>query len=312
MRNCNFEHIRHPIIKLAALTLLASTAFTAQATDIEPRAYSNIPIGFNFFVASYAYTSGSVSFAPSIPIKNGELEIHSAILAYAHSLDIWGHSGKVDVILPVASLSGSAEFMGEPRSRHIAGFADPMLRFYVNLYGAPALSFKDFTNYKQDLIIGASLAMLAPGGQYDPSKMVNVGTNRWAFKPEIGISKAWGDLTAELAAGAYFFTDNNAPFQGDTLQQNPLYTVQGHLIYSFGFGIWSAIDVNYYTGGRTVTDDVAADNRLENWRIGGTLALPLSRHNSIKVYGSTGIYNRIGSDFDVVGIAWQYRWGEGF
>ncbi|MGR9036066.1 MAG: transporter, partial [Gammaproteobacteria bacterium] len=278
----------------------------------EPRAYSNIPVDFNFFITSYAYTSGSVTFAPSIPIKNGELEIHSAILAYAHSLDVWGRSGKVDVVLPAASLSGQAELMGEAHSRDIAGFADPMLRFYVNLYGAPALSFKDFASYRQDLIVGASLAVTAPGGQYDPDKLVNLGTNRWSFKPEIGISKAWGDFIAELAAGAYLFTDNDEPFQGDTLQQDPLYTAQGHLIYSFGYGIWGAFDVNYYTGGNIVTDGVAGDSRLENWRVGGTLALPVSRHHSLKLYGSTGIYSRTGSDFDIVGIAWQYRWGEGF
>jgi hypothetical protein len=311
MNNLNFDRIRHPV-NLAAVTLLASAGYTANATDIEPRAYSNIPIGMNFLVVGYGYTSGSVSFAPSVPIKNGELTIHSAILAYARSLDIWGRSGKVDIILPAASLSGQAEFLGEPHSRNIAGFADPMVRLYVNLYGAPTLSMKDFAAYRQNTIVGASLAVTAPGGQYDPDKLANVGANRWAFKPEIGISKAWGALTAELAVGAYLFTDNNQPFQGGNMQQDPLYTAQGHLIYSFGKGIWGAFDANYYAGGETTTDGKAGDNRQENWRVGGTLAFPINRYNSIKLYGSTGIYSRIGSDFDTVGIAWQYRWGEGF
>ena len=143
------------------------------------------------------------------------------------------------------------------------------------------------------------------------SKLVNIGTNRWSIKPEIGVSKAWGPLTAEAAAGVFVFTDNNQPFQGNTLEQAPLYNLQGHLIYNFTQGIWGAFDANYYAGGRTTMDNKTADNLQQNWRVGGTLAFPLSRQNSIKLYGSTGVYSRTGSNFDIVGIVWQYRWGEG-
>lgn len=206
--------------------------------DSEPRAYSNIPVGLNFLMAGYAYTKGNVTFAPSVPITNGKLEIHSAILAYVRSLDFWGRSSKVDIIIPHAWLSGTADVLGQPRSRDIDGFADPIARVYVNLYGAPSLTMKEFANYQQDTIIGISLAVSAPSGQYDPGKLVNVGTNRWAVKPEIGISKAWGPLTAEVAAGVFVFTDNNQPFQGNTLEQDPIYALQGHLICNFGSGIW--------------------------------------------------------------------------
>lgn len=282
------------------------------ATDIEPRAYSNIPVGLNFLIAGYAYTKGNVTFAPSVPITNAKLETHSGVLACVRSLDIWGKSGKLDIIIPYAGTSGHAEVMGLPRSREIAGFADPVVRFYVNLFGAPALSMKEFTSYKQDTIVGVSLAVTAPGGQYDPQKLVNVGTNRWSIKPEIGLSKAWGRLTTEVAAGVYVFTGNDQPFQGKTLEQDPIYNLQGHLIYSFGSGIWGALDANYYTGGRTTTDHIVADNLQQNWRVGATLAFPISRHNSIKLNGSSGVYSRTGSHYDIVGIAWQYRWGEGF
>ncbi|MDD5319567.1 MAG: transporter [Methylococcales bacterium] len=298
--------------RLSVLAILGMTAFSVSATDIEPRSYSNIPVGLNFLIAGYSYIKGNVTFAPSVPITNGKLEIHSGVLAYVRSLDIWGKSGKLDIIIPYAGISGQAEVLGEPRDREIAGFADPLFRFYVNLFGAPALSMKEFASYKQDTIIGVSLAVSAPGGQYDPSKLVNVGTNRWSIKPEIGISKAWGPLTSEVAAGVYVFTDNNQPFQGNTLEQDPIYNIQGHLIYSFGSGIWGALDANYYSGGRTTTDHIVADNLQQNWRVGATLAFPLSRHNSIKLNGSTGVYSRTGSNYDIIGIAWQYRWGEGF
>jgi hypothetical protein len=292
--------------------ILGMTTSPVNATDIEPRSYANIPVGLNFLIAGYAYTKGNVTFAPSVPITNGKLETHSGVLAYVRSLDIWGKSGKLDIIIPYAGTSGQADVLGEPRSREIAGFADPIVRFYVNLYGAPALSIKEFASYKQNTIIGVSLAVTAPGGQYDPSKLVNIGTNRWSIKPELGLSKAWGSLTAEFAAGVYVFTDNNQPFQGKTLEQTPIYNLQGHLIYSFGLGIWGALDADYYTGGRTTTDHITADNLQQNWRVGATLAFPISRHNSIKLNGSTGVYSRTGSNYDIIGIAWQYRWGEGF
>lgn len=309
--NCVISFIGTHLGGLIMLMLLGLPASSVRATDIEPRSYSNIPVGMNFLLAGYAYTKGNVAFAPSVPIKNGQLEIHSSIQAYVRSLDIWGKSGKIDIIIPEAWLSGQAEVLGQQRDRKISGFADPVVRFYVNLYGAPALSMKEFADYKQDIIVGVSLAVSAPGGQYDAHKLVNIGTNRWSIRPEIGISKQWGALTAEAAAGVYLYSDNDQPFQGNTLEQKPLYNFQGHLIYSFGSGIWGAFDTNYYTGARTTTDNITADNLQQNWRVGGTLAFPINRQNSIKINGSTGIHSRTGSDYDVVGIAWQYRWGEG-
>lgn len=300
------------IIKRLALLVLSTVIYQAQATDMDPRSYSNIPVGLNFLLAGYTHTSGNISFAPSVPIENAKINIDSALLAYSRSLDIFGKSGKVDFILPGASLFGTADVLGQPRERDVGGLADPVARFYVNFYGAPALAVKDFAGYQQDLIVGASFAVSAPGGQYDETKLINLGTNRWAFKPELGLSKAWGPVTTELAAGAYFFTDNQQPFQGDNLQQAPLFTAQGHFIYNLRPGIWAAFDANYYSGGLITKDGKSADNSLENWRVGGTLSVAVQRHHSIKLYGNTGIYSLTGGNFDTIGVAWLYRWGEGF
>jgi hypothetical protein len=297
---------------LAVLVILGMVNSTVSEADIEPRSYSNIPTGLNFLLAGYTYMKGNVAFAPTLPIANAKLETSSAFLAYVRSLDVWGKSGKIDIIIPEAWLSGQAEVSGQQKDRDVVGFADPMVRLYVNLFGAPAMSMKEFANYKQDTIVGVSLAVTAPGGQYDPQKLVNIGTNRWSIKPEIGFSKAWGPLTAEAAAGVFVFTDNNQPFQGQTLAQTPMYSFQGHLIYNFTQGIWGALDANYYTGGRTTMDNRLADNLQQNWRVGATLAFPITRQHSIKLYGNTGVYSRTGSNYDIVGIAWQYRWGEGF
>lgn len=311
MSYTNFERFRRLVVNLATPIFLAPVMYSANATDSDPRSYSNIPVGLNFLITGYALTTGNVSVAPTIPLKNAKLTINSAVLAFSHSLNIFGKSGKFDFILPGSSLSGTADFEGQPKERSVGGFADPMARFYVNFYGAPALSMKDFAAYKQNLIIGASLAVTAPGGQYDQTKLVNLGTNRWSFKPELGISKAWGSLTTELAVGGYFYTDNNEPFMGNALKQAPLFTAQGHLIYNFRPGIWGAFDANYYAGARTTKDGNVTGESLGNWRVGGTLSVAVHRQHSIKLYGSKGIYSRTGSTFDIIGIAWLYRWGEG-
>ena len=295
----------------AALVVTALAASGAYGQDLEPRAYANTPTGLNFLIAGYGYLTGGVATDPSLPLQNAHLQVHSTVLAYARSLDVWGRSGKVDVVVPYAWLSGSADVAGQPREREVSGFGDPRFRFSVNFYGAPALSLQEFAGYKQDLILGASLQVSAPLGQYDADKLVNIGTNRWSIKPELGLSKAFGPLTLELAAGVSIYTDNHDFFGGQTRAQDPIYSLQGHVLYHFRSGIWAALDITYYTGGRTTIDGVEGNDLQKNTRLGATVALPVNRHNSVKLYASTGVSTRTGSDFDAVGIAWQYRWGGG-
>jgi len=283
----------------------------ARAQDLEPRAYVNTPVGLNFLIAGYAYSEGGLSTDPALPIQDAQLQIHTAVLAYARSLDAWGRSGKFDVIVPYAQLSGTALVAGQPRDREVSGFGDQRFRFSVLLYGAPALSMKEFAGYRQDTIVGASLQVSAPGGQYDPSRAVNIATNRWSFKPEIGISKALGALTLELSTGVTFYTTNDDYFGGKTLEQDPIYSAQVHITYNFGGGVWGALNGTWYQGGRTTVDGVRSNEVLGNSRVGATLALPVDRQNSIKLYASTGVSTRTGSNFNIGGIAWQHRWGGG-
>jgi hypothetical protein len=295
----------------AVLAVLLVLATQAHATEIEPRAYVNTPVGINFLVAGYAYSDGGLSTAASSPIKDAKLKIHTSVLAYARSLDVWGKSGKFDVIMPYSDLSGSALVAGQPRERNISGLHDPRFRLSVNLYGAPALSLKEFVNYRQDLIIGAGVQVSVPIGQYDRNKLVNLGANRWFVKPDIGISKAWGALTLELSTGVTFFTDNDDYFGGGTNVRDPLYSTQVHVTYSFGGGVWAALSGTWDYGGRTTIDGVRSDDLENNWRVGATLALPVNRKNSIKLHASSGVHTYTGTDYGLIGIIWQYRWGHG-
>jgi outer membrane putative beta-barrel porin/alpha-amylase len=293
---------------VAAMIVAPARGVHAQA--LEPRSYVNTPVGINFLLLGYGYTEGDVGFDASSPVKDTKVHIHAGLLAYARSLDVWGLSGKVLAVLPVAEASGSAKVAGQGRDRQIFGLADPLLRISVNFFGAPALSIEEFPTYRQDLIVGGSLQVTAPLGQYDSTKLLNVGTNRWSLKPELGVSKAWGPVIVEMIPAVTFFTNNDDFFGGKTLEQAPIYSVQGHLIYEFFPALWAALNATYYAGGRTTIDGEKGE-QLENVRLGLTAALSMSRYQSIKLSGSTGVYNRTDNSFWAVGIAWQYRWGGG-
>ena len=293
---------------LVAALLVASVS--AHAQELEPRAYSNAPVGMNFLILGYAYTTGDVSLDTSAPLEDGKISTHSALLAYARSMDVFGRAAKLDLVLPYAWLSGSAKFEGSTVSRQVSGLGDPQIRFSYLFYGAPALTLDEFEDYKPDLVLGASLAVRVPLGQYDSSRLVNIGTNRWSFKPELGIAKTFGPVTLELDPSATFYTDNEDFFRGHRLKRDPLYGVQGHVIYHTRFGLWAALDATYYGGGRTTISGVEGEPQSDV-RVGGTLAIPINRYNSLKISASTGAYARVGGNFTTATIAWQFRWGGG-
>jgi hypothetical protein len=292
-----------------AISLLLLTQ--AHAAGIEPRAYVNTPVGINFLLAGYSYTDGGLSTDGSSPIKDAQLYTHTGIMAYVRTLDLRGKSGKFDVILPYSRLWGNAMVSGQLKDRDVSGFNDPLFRLSINFYGAPALSLQEFSNYRQDLIIGASVQVSAPFGQYDSTKLVNLGNNRWFVKPELGISKAWGKFTTELSTGVYYFSKNDNYFGGNTLEQDPLYTAQIHVDYDMGRGMWAALSWTDDYGGRTTLNGVEQDDKQNNSRTGATLALPVDRNSSIKLYASTSLHTTVGSTFTMYGIVWQYRWGGG-
>jgi hypothetical protein len=294
-----------------AAWVLAGTACLANAQSIEPRTYSNAPVGVNFVVAGYAYTRGGIAFDPALPIDDVNVHTSNAVLGYARTLDLWGKSGKFDVVVPYTWLSGSAIFKGDFTERIVNGFGDPSMRIQVNLYGSPALALKEFAAYQQDLIVGANLQVSAPLGQYDPARLVNLSSHRWSFRPELGVSQAIGDLTLEGKLAATIFTDNTNFYGGRVRSQDPLYSVAGSAIYSFRSGRWWSFDATYFGGGRSKLNGVLANDLQQNWRLGATVSLPVDKYNSVKLYASSGVSDRTGNSYDLVGIAWQHRWGGG-
>ena len=282
------------------------------AQDLEPRVYSNTPTGMNFLLVGYQYSEGALLFDPSLPVTDANADVNMGLLAYVHSFGVRGNSAKSGMLLPYADLSATGYLDGDFRTRDTTGIADPAFLFTINFLGAPALAMEEFKNFKQDTIVGFTFKVTAPWGVYDSDKLLNIGTNRWSFKPEFGISQAIKRGTLEAAAAATFYTDNDDFNNGQTREQETIYSLQGHVVYSFPKHIWLAVSATYFSGGRTTIDGVTRDDLQQNWRTGFTLALPINLHQSIKLFGNSGVSTRTGTDYDSLGIAWQYRWGPDF
>ncbi len=280
------------------------------AQTLEPKLYANVPIGVNFLLIGFGHTQGAIPENQSLGLENPNLKINSTILGYVKSFDVLGHNAKFDLILPYSILSGTAEQYGKDVSRDVHGLGDTKARLTFNLLGAPSLSLQEFSSYQQDSIVGLSIQTTFPTGQYDASRLVNIGTNRWAVKPAIGISKRISNYTFEFAADAEFYTKNN-DFYGDiSRKQEPIYSAQVHALYTFRRGMWLAVGATYYRGGEYINDGIGTDNELRNSRMGMTFAMPIDKQNSIKIYGSSGINVRYGTDFDAISIVWQYNWAD--
>ena len=281
-----------------------------QAQTLEPRLYSNLPIGMNFLVLGTGYSQGALETNPEYDLDNPNLKVNSGVLAYARSFDLFGKVAKVDVIVPSMSIRGTADQDGVELQRNTNGIGDIKTRVSLNIFGSPALGLKDFMQYKQDVIVGISLQVTAPTGKYNDTKIINIGTNTWAIKPGIGISKRIGRASLELSADAEFYS-NNDDFVSGKSTRDPIYSLQTHLIYTFKRGMWAAIGANYYWGGESFVEEIAKDNALANSRVSMLFMFPLDKYNAIKVVGSTGVSTRTGSDFNSALVVWQYRWGAG-
>lgn len=294
-----------------ALFLAVGHLSPALAQDLEPRNYQNAPIRLNFLVAGYGFSEGSVLFDPAVALDNAELEIHGPLVGYARILEIAGQSAKADAAIGRVCLDGSADFQGQRVARSVCGTTDAKLRLAVNFLGAPALPAAEFATYRQDLIAGASFMVSAPVGQYDPSRLVNIGTNRWSARAEIGMSKLLGRWILELALAGNWFEDNDEFFGGNTRSQEEIWSLQGHLVRGFASGIWFALDATHYEGGKTTMNGIPSNDLQSNSRFGATVSVPINRRQSLKFGASSGVATRTGTDFDLYALAWQYRWGGG-
>jgi hypothetical protein len=285
-----------------------ATASHVGAQELVPAAYTPAPYGVNLAQIASMYNSGDLTFAPSLPIEDASGKITRSALTYTRTLNVAKRSANISVIVPyvVGQLDGL--YLGEQASADRSGLADLTLRFGLNLFGAPAMSPQAFQTYRPRTLIGASLIVTTPTGQYDPSKLINIGTNRWAFKPEIGIVRVMGRWAIDAYLGGWFFTENTDFFNRKTRSQDPMFSTQVHLRYLFKPGLWAALDANFWRGGQTAVDGVVNDDLQRNSRVGATVSMSLGRSHSLRLAASRGAITRIGGDFDSIGVSYGYSW----
>jgi hypothetical protein len=295
---------------LTAACALCALGWAGQgkAQDMEARAYSAAPVGTNFALGGWAHSYGGASLDPSLPITNVDARIDTWVAGYSHSFGLAGNLTSLALVVPYARANVTGDVGESSRGVHRAGLGDVRMRFAMNLIGNPAMTPAQFAQRTPTTVAGISLSVVAPTGQYDSSKLINIGSNRWAFKPEIGLSQPIGNWFVDLAAGVWMFTENNDFFGGNTRKQDPIYSYQTHIGYNFRPGLWLAADGTYYTGGETTLNGVAKHDLQENSRYGMTLSVPFAQGWSTKLAWSRGLSTRIGSDFTTYSLFVQYRW----
>ncbi|RZU40844.1 outer membrane putative beta-barrel porin/alpha-amylase [Edaphobacter modestus] len=299
----------HTALLLLTWTLLTS-ALAAAAQDLEPRAYSASPVGTNFIGIGFGRSSGEVAFDPTLPITNANATLYSPALGVGRTFGVLGKQALFTSTLPYAwgNISGD---VGDQQGRiSRSGLADVKTRLSINLRGSPAMTPAEFARRPhRRLILGTSLTMTSPSGQYDNTKLINLGTNRWSFKPEVGISYPLKKLDLDLYAGIWFFTPNKSFYTGHSSRsQDSLTAIQAHASYTFRRSLWAAIDATWYGGGASVVNDGVPSERQANTRLGATLALPITRRQSFKLSYSSGVTGNIGSKFNTIAGGWQYVW----
>jgi hypothetical protein len=288
-------------VTLALAVLLL--ARHGQAQDIEPRRWSHMPIGANFGGAAYAYTIGDIYLEPELRIENAQFDLQTIAVKYIRSFELLGKSARVDLTQPYQIGHWSGLLNGAPSTVDRNGLADTSVRFAVNLIGAPPLAGKEFAQYRakadSETIVGMGLVLQLPTGQYYDDKLINLGNNRFAFRPQLGAVHNFGKWSGELTTQAWFFTDNNEFYNGKRLGQDPLYGVDAHLIYTFRPGLWLAGSVGYSGGGVTAVNGDSSDNSQSNIGFGVGLGIPITRAVGVKIaYIGTRTQVQTGLDSD--------------
>ena len=291
---------------LVAALCLCVSAHRAGAQELEPGAYTVSPVGINLFNAGYTFNRGDVNFDPALPVTDARARISTLALSLGRAISLAGRSATVLVSLPIVGGHVEGTYLGQFTEVDRTGLSDMRLRLGVNLYGAPARRMPEFARTPPPRTnFSAGLMVVAPTGQYDPLRVINLGTNRWAFKPEVAFIRTNGPWMVEFYAGAWLFTANDDYVGGHTRTQDAMPSTQINVRYTLKPNLWLSGNANYYRGGRTSVDDKANLDLQTNSRVGATLVMPYGSRSSIRIAVSDGAYTTIGADFLGLSVSFQ-------
>ncbi len=311
-----FKQIRYPYFrcfvidnKLHTLVLICSLiGLHATSQELEPRAMNNLPVNTNFLIGGYGFAHGNILLDPAIPIEDLNSNLHSLFAAYVRSINFFSLSSKIDVFVPFVAGDWSGELEEDNSEISRNGIGDLRLRLSFNYLGSKAMNLSEFSSYKAESISGFSLQIIAPTGNYNSDQLINIGSNRWAFKSQWGFSKNLNKWIIESYIGFWLFTNNNNFLNGNKLAQNPLYTFKVHVIKELPKNIWLAFNIGYGIGGKTEVNGIPRDTEISTARLGVIYAMPIAKKHTLKFAYISGFRFKRGSDFDAVSVSYQYRW----
>jgi hypothetical protein len=278
----------------------------------DPRTYANTPVGVNQLELDYAHATTNASIDTSLVIGGAHLEVNEATVAYTRTFGIVGHSAWIKPSVPFAYVSGSVA--GSGLSRSVAGAGDASLQLATLLLGGPALNVSDFEKYEPTTTVGVSLTVSGPTGQYDPNRVLNLGSDRWSFKPEIGISHPFGPDQKWVVDGhfyTYFFTDNTEYHGKEILRQQALPGFEAHISYNITPDLWTSLDANYAFRGTTFVDGVDQNDAQKNLTLGTETNWTLNSRNSIAFLFAKSVVHVNAPIFTQVALKYFYSWGAG-
>ena len=292
---------------LAIAALFVSWVPCASAQELEPKAYSASPVGATFLVAALSRSTGSVVFDPTLPISDVSAGINGTVIGVGQTFGLFGKLALFSAAVPFGWGEVSGQVFEEARSVTRSGFADTRVKLSMNLRGNDAMRAGEFVKAPRTTIIGTSITVAAPTGEYDRTKLINLGNHRWAFKPEVGIAIPKGRWDFDAYFGVWLFTTNRDYFPGDRVRtQDPLVALQGHVSYTFKPRLWLAVNGTWYRGGAAQVDEGDPVGSVNNSRVGATLSIPATRRQSLKISYSSGMTVRAGTDFRTVAVAYQF------
>jgi len=297
--------IRSLIYKTLFICLLFLAPASVAAQDVQPRVYAPAPVGVNLLTMGYAYSNGAMLFDKTIPIEGVLAKINAFSVAYSRSTSLFGMAGRFDVAAPLVIGNWEGEVLEEIQSASRTGIGDPVLRYALFISGAPALSKEKFGGFQPKTIVGITVRVTVPLGQYDDSKLINLGSNRWVFSPQVGVWRRVRNFTFEAYAGMWLFTDNKAFLGTQVRSQEPLFTFQLHASCEFRGGIWIAASTRQSLGGAVSIEEGDRLDPEANNRVGLTLSIPVRPRYTLKLLGTTGLSTTIGNDYDTLALAWQ-------
>jgi len=284
----------------------------ASAQDLEPRRWTHLPVGTNVVGVSGVHTQGLVGLDPLLELVDGTVDVNTVVTSYTRSFDLLGKTGRVDVILPYQQARYDGLLSGSPANVRLAGLADPWVRLSVGVAGAPALKGKEFQDYyaahSVNTVAGVALGVMLPLGEYMEDKLLNLGSNRFAFRPQVGVLHTRGPWSFELTSSVFLFTDNDDFFGGRTREQDPLFAVQGHVIHSFPNRMWLSLSGGTDWGGESTVDGVPKGDDRADLLSAVSCGFSMGESQGLKLaWVRSATREDVGSDTDSLLLSWSVR-----